>query len=182
MVRGYVTQSGGEVDLRSIPGEGTTVEIRVPEIEHPGPSGGREPGPTGGGETILLIDDEPVVAEFELRALARLGYRVVVADSGAAAIEAARAESGPIDLILSDVIMPGLSGPETVAAIRKGHPEAAVLFVSGYTADAVTEQGVIPEGVDLIKKPFSIETLANRVRDLVAARSAAPDERPATRG
>jgi two-component system cell cycle sensor histidine kinase/response regulator CckA len=180
-VYGFVTQSGGEVELRSTPGTGTTIEIRLPEateVSEPAteaaavlpalPGGGED---DGRGATILLIEDEPAVAELARRILSSRGYRVIAASDGPSAIAAARGRVDPIELILSDVIMPGMNGPAAVEAILPLHPEAAVLFASGYTADAITEQGVLPEGVELIEKPFSPASLAARVREILEGRS-----------
>jgi PAS domain S-box-containing protein len=181
MVHGFVAQSGGEVELRSRQGAGTTVEIHLPAAAQPeGPdrSDGR-PGsdgaatlrPAGGDETILLIEDEPAIAEFCRRVLTNLGYDVIVAVDGPAGVEAARTHPDPIGLVLSDVIMPGMRGPEAVATIRASHPEVAVLFASGYTADSITEHGVLRDGVKLIEKPFTAASLADSVRQSLDARA-----------
>ena len=178
MVHGFVSQSGGEVELHSEPGVGTSVEIRLPEAARPSDADlAREPlstdqGPelresAARGETILLIDDEPAVAELGRRVLARLGYDVIVAADGPAGIDVARTRPEPIHLVVSDVIMPGMLGTDAVAAIRAIHPEAAVLFASGYPADAITEDGVLPDGTTLIEKPFSLATLGSSVRSVL---------------
>lgn len=181
MVHGFVAQSGGEVELRSSRGAGTTVEIRLPEAAqttHLDPSDGQPPTDGAaiprqavGDETILLIEDERAIAEFCRRVLTNLGYHVIVTTDGSAAVEAARNHSDRIDLVLSDVIMPGMRGPEAVAMIRASHPEIAVLFASGYTADAITDDGVLPGGVKLIEKPFTAASLAERVREALDARA-----------
>ncbi len=171
MVYGFATRTGGAVEIRSEPGEGTTVEIRLPEVTGPpSPPTRASLSTMSGGETILLIDDEPAVARFVARVLTDHGYRVIQAVDGISAIEAARAHPETIELILSDVIIPGMSGPEAVEAIRVIHPESAVLFASGYTADAIAEQGVIPDGVALIEKPFTAVSLATRVRQVLESR------------
>jgi len=184
MIHGFVAQSGGEVELRSVSGSGTSVEIRLPEVSEPAlrdPDGSARPSdgdeamePVGGDETILVVDDEPAVAEFCRRVLSDLGYRVITAVDGRAAVEVAAGHAGRIDLILSDVIMTGMWGPEVVATIRASHPEAAALFASGFTADAITERGVLPDGIGLIEKPFTAASLAAGVRaELQRAASAA---------
>ena len=200
MVHGFVAQSGGEIELRSEAGAGTTVEIRLPEAIPPSaipgpavmaPSGLRDqgdagagpPGPAitvaadradGGDETILVIEDEPAVAAFCQRVLAARGYTVVEATDGPAAIDIARRHPGTIRLILSDVLLPGMRGPEAVARIRAFHPEAAVLYASAFTAGAIVEDGVLPEGVALIEKPFRAEPLARRVREILDSGATAP--------
>lgn len=175
MVYGFVSQSGGHVDLRSAPGVGTTVEIWLPETAETAPARqpAVRPNHVEGRETILLVDDEPMVAEFARTALSRLGYTVLVANDGTSAIEAARNHDGPIDLVLTDVIMPGLQGPDVAHAVLSIHPEASVAYVSGYSADAITERGVVPPGVELIEKPFTADELGSRVRAILDGRRGA---------
>jgi PAS domain S-box-containing protein len=169
MVYGFVAQSGGDVELRSVPNAGTTVEIMLPEVHEQAirkaPGTGR-PVP-GGSEAILVIEDEAAVGEFVRRVLMRLGYEVLGASDGPSAIALARAHRQPIHLILSDVMMPGLSGPDAVEAIHAIHPESAVLFASGYTADAISDRSVLPSGVALIEKPYTSSELAQRVRAIL---------------
>jgi PAS domain S-box-containing protein len=172
MVYGFVRQSGGEIELRSAPGEGTTFEIRLPEVADAVVSRAVPTAAAVGRETILLIDDEPAVRELGRRMLSRLGYDVLTAGNGAEALAVARRHSLPIDLVFSDVVMPGLSGPEVAAAVREIHPEAAVLFASGYTADAITDRANLPEGIGLVEKPFTAAELAARVRSALDARQA----------
>jgi two-component system cell cycle sensor histidine kinase/response regulator CckA len=175
MVYGFVTQSGGTVELRSIPGVGTSVEICLPATaDDPMPSaGGTEPARSADQETILFVEDEIAISELCRRLLTGLGYRVISATDGSTAIELARAHGERIDLIVSDVVMPGLSGPETVQAIHTLHPEAAVLFASGYTADRITDRRLLPEGAELLEKPFSAGELAGRVRAILDSRTPA---------
>ena len=169
MVYGFVSQSGGHVELRSAPGVGTIVEIWLPETAETAPASqpGVRPNQLEGRETILLVDDELTVAQFSRTALTRLGYAVLVANDGTSAIEAARNHDGPIDLVLTDVIMPGLQGPDVARAVVSIHPEARVAYVSGYSADAITERGVVPPGVELIEKPFTADELGSRVRAIL---------------
>jgi two-component system, cell cycle sensor histidine kinase and response regulator CckA len=184
MVHGFVAQSGGEIELDSEPGSGTSVEIRLPEAPQPPPPERRADRRTGradalprstGGQTILVIEDEPAVAEFCRRILVSLDYQVILAGDGLSAIEAATTHHGPIDLILSDVILPGMRGPEAVAAIRMRYPAAAVLYASGFTADAITERGVLPDGVLLVEKPFTAASLAERVHVALRDRPTMPE-------
>jgi CheY-like chemotaxis protein len=176
MVYGFVTQSGGEVELHSMPNAGTTVEIALPEVfeattERPGRLG---PAIRGGSEAILVIEDETSVGEFARRVLTGRGYQVISASDGRSAIALARAHPRPIQLILSDVMMPGLSGPEAVEAIRAIHPEVAVLFASGYTADAISDRDVLPADVELIEKPYTADELADRVRTVLDSAASGP--------
>jgi CheY-like chemotaxis protein len=178
MVYGFVTQSGGDISVDSRPGRGTRVEIRLPMVgaePQPRSTGPSRPVAARGGETVLVIDDEPAVAELARRVLSGAGYEVLVATNRATASKAARTTSRPIDLILSDVIMPGASGPEVAGEVRRLHPNALVLFASGYTAEAITERGILPKGVELLEKPYSAGDLTARVRRLL-------DERPGSAG
>ena len=176
MVHGFVAQSGGGVTLESTSGEGTTIEIRLPAASvQPAVGAVATPRLPGGHETILVVDDEPAVAAFARRALVGLGYQVLEAADGPAAIQAARTHPGPIDLILCDVVMPGMSGPEAIEMIRPGRPESAVLYASGYTADAIMDRGEVPAGVDLLEKPFTGASLAARVREVLDARPPVAD-------
>jgi len=177
MVYGFVTQSGGEIELHSTLGSGTTVEIRLPEVRDAPvdvPTAGRGLSGATGSETILLIDDEADVLELLRRSLGSLGYDTLTARDGLAAVAIARARTAPIDLILSDVIMPGMSGPEAVAAVRMLHPEAKVLYASGYTADAITDRGVLPPGVELVEKPYTTTQVASRIRSVLDRRRSEP--------
>lgn len=133
--------------------------------------------PMDGRRTILLVEDEPAVASFGVRVLRGLGYDVLDARDGVQALALAREHAGPISLILTDVIMPGQTGPEVAAAIREIHPEAAVLYASGYTADAIEGRGV--QAVDLLQKPYAATQLAKRVRAAILRRDP-QDPVPAT--
>jgi PAS domain S-box-containing protein len=173
MVYGFVTQSGGKVSLRSVPGEGTTVEIRLPEALDVPVAVPRAAAAASsrGTETVLLVEDEAPIALFGRKVLTSLGYRVLDARDGMGAVEIARSYPEPIELIVSDVIMPGMVGPEVVRAVRDLHPEAAVLYASGYTADAIADRGVLPKGVELVLKPYTAGEFAARVRAALDARA-----------
>ncbi len=176
MVYGFVTQSGGAISLESQPGAGTTIEIQLPEAGDPAtPVRSAAPSGESGRETILLVEDEPSVASFGVRVLERLGYTVLDARDGDQAMAIARSHSGPISLILTDVIMPGRNGPEVAETVREIHPEAAVLFASGYTADAIEGRRALPPGAELMTKPYSATELARRVRLAVDQAAAAAD-------
>jgi two-component system, cell cycle sensor histidine kinase and response regulator CckA len=167
MVKGFVVQSGGDVDLLSEPGRGTTIEILLPEVADTQPSAAVESpgsGRSGGDETILVIEDEPSVAGVSFQVLSRAGYRVLLADSGESAIGLLRGHTGPIALLLVDVILPDMRGPQLVEVARAVHPESAVLFASGYSADSFARRIDLPDEVDLIEKPFEPEQLLRRVR------------------
>jgi CheY-like chemotaxis protein len=169
MVKGFVVQSGGDVSLNSIPGVGTTIEILLPEAIGNGRTEPAAEGPksAGGEETILVIEDESSVAALSFQVLTRRGYRVLLADSGASAVGLLRSHAGPIALLLVDVILPDIRGPQVAEAAAELHPESAVLFASGYSAEAITLRGELPAAVDLIEKPFAPEELLSRVRSAI---------------
>ena len=166
-VKGFVVQSGGEVRLNSKLGQGTTIEILLPEVADtrvppvevtPAPVLARD------DETILVVEDEPAVAAVSFQVLNRGGYRVLLADSGESAIGLMRAHTGAIALLLIDVVLPDMRGPQLLGPARSAHPESAVLFASGYSAEAIGERGEVPVDVDLIEKPYAPDELLRRVR------------------
>ena len=170
MVKGFVVQSGGNVTLRSELGRGTTIEILLPEVADTRESqvvasAGQKL--TGRGETILVVEDEPAVAAVGFQVLSRSGYRVLLADSGQSAIALLRAHTGPIALLLLDVILPDVRGPVVAEAALAVHPESAVLFASGYSTEIIGRSGELPADVDLIQKPYSPEQLLVRVREAI---------------
>ena len=187
MVKGFVVQSGGQVTLDSQPARGTTIEILLPEAETE-PQVAPEPvgsAPPGRGETILVVEDDPTVAAVTFQVLSRRGYRVLLADRGESAMGLLRGHSGRIDLLLVDVILPDMRGPQVAEAARLLHPEAAVLYASGYSAEAIGRVSEMPAGTDLIEKPFVPDQLLTRVRMAVdrsaaAAAATAAVEGPAT--
>ncbi len=172
MVKGFVVQSGGQVVLRSEPGAGTTIEILLPAAaqSYPGEGEPPKPGPAdGAGETVLVVEDEAAVAALSFQVLSRRGYRVLLADSGESAIALLGAHTGRISLLLIDVILPDMRGPQVAEFARALHPEAAVLFASGYSAEEMSRTGELAPGVDLIEKPFAPEELLARVKDSINA-------------
>jgi CheY-like chemotaxis protein len=176
MVKGFVVQSGGRVSLVSKAGHGTTIEILLPEVSE-GPRSAPAADPrtavSGGDETILVVEDEPAVAAVSFQVLSRNGYRVLLADSGESALGLLTGHSGRIALLLVDVILPDMRGPQVVEAARKVHPESAVLYASGYSADSIGRRGELTAGVDLIEKPFAPDELLARVRAAIDRASAA---------
>ena len=156
-VYGIVTQAGGYVQIYSEPGIGTTITILLPATgqgiqAEPVPE--QEPG-GGGGETVLIVEDEPAMREVTRRILSRSGYNVIAAASGHEAIEIAAGHTGHIDVLLTDVVMPRMLGKEAAERIRALRPGVKVLFMSGYAKGVLDSQGVVEVGVNLIQKPFS---------------------------
>ncbi len=162
-----VQHCGGRISVQSEPGRGTTFAITLPRVV------GREaplasPPPAapgdGAGRTVLLVEDEPVLRALVEDVLRAHGYRVLVASDGPAALRLAEQTADRIDLLLSDVVMPGLGGRELAERLRRDRPDLAVLFMSGYTEDAVLRQDVEAEAETLLRKPFSPAVLLGRVR------------------
>lgn len=122
----------------------------------------------GSGATILLVEDEEMVRALAERILVGRGYRVLAAAGGDEALALAAAWDGPIHLVLSDVVMPGMSGPETVGRLGDTGRTFKVLYISGYTADHLGPYGVLDEGIELLSKPFGPDALTHRVREVLA--------------
>jgi two-component system cell cycle sensor histidine kinase/response regulator CckA len=170
-VFGIVTQAGGEVSIDSEVGVGTTVRIHLPAVTEssPPPRTAQPPArwPSGGGETILLVEDEGNVREPARRILARSGYTVLEASTADRALEIVRRESAVVDLLLTDVVMPGRSGKELSHELLTLSPTTRVLFMSGYSKNVIVHKGVLDEGVNFIAKPFSADDLLRTVRDIL---------------
>jgi PAS domain S-box-containing protein len=171
-VHGIVAQSGGHVHVDSEPGRGTTFRICLPPSD--APQAVVRPAPpvasTRGNEAILLVEDDPLVRSVTFRALERSGYRVISAASGEEALAIARREGTLIDLVVTDVVMPGMTGREVVDELRRRLPRIPALFVSGYTQDAIVQRGVLDSGMAFLPKPFTPSTLVARVRALLDSR------------
>jgi CheY-like chemotaxis protein len=125
-----------------------------------------KPVPTG-TETILLAEDDPSVLRLAERALRDLGYRVLVAQSGHQAMEIASSFEGTIHAIVTDVVMPGMSGPTLATWLELGRPDIRVLYISGYTNDMMEQRGVFREGMRFLRKPFAPEDIARALRDVL---------------
>jgi two-component system cell cycle sensor histidine kinase/response regulator CckA len=168
-VHGIVSQSGGQVQVESQPGRGATFRIllpRAPAVELAALAQASQAGDVvaGGGETILVAEDERAVRDVARRILAAAGYRVLVAEGGAEALQACREHPGEIHLLLADVVMPLMSGPECAAAAQRLRSGLRILFMSGYADHAIVHSGVLQPGCSLLGKPFSAAELTRRVR------------------
>jgi signal transduction histidine kinase/CheY-like chemotaxis protein len=170
-VYGIVKQSGGYVWLESEPGRGTTVRIHLPEAEALPETAEVRPLVSGrGGETILIVEDEPVVRRLARAALEDSGYQVMEAEDGSDALAVLAGTNGQIDLVLSDVVMPHMGGKELNDAMRTLRPDLPLLFMSGYPGTEVADRGLLDPTASFIQKPFSPEELALRVRGMLDGR------------
>ncbi len=170
MVYGIVKQSGGYVYCESVVGEGSTFTMFFPRV-HGMLSTGREEEEAralaGGNETILLAEDEEAVRRFTRAILEKYGYRVIEAGSGVEALEALSAAGCRIQLLLSDVIMPQMSGPDLGRKVKKICPEARILYMSGYAESSIVHRGILDAEVALLQKPFDAATLLGKVREVL---------------
>lgn len=169
-VHGIVKQSGGHIAVESAVGQGTRFQIYLPLVAEPVPEGrsqGRSRTLPQGTETILVVEDEDAVRALEIHVLQRCGYRVLEAANGQAALHLVEHAPGPIHLLMSDVVMPHLGGRELAAQVTRTQPHCKVLFLSGYTDDAVIHHGVSKADVAFLQKPFTPSALAQKVRQVL---------------
>jgi CheY-like chemotaxis protein len=171
-VFGIVQQAGGHVAAYSEVGRGTTFKVYLPAAGERGRSGNSVHGLTlapRGAETVLLVEDEPAVRALARLALETGGYTVLEAEGGEAAVRASEGHPGPVHLLIADVVMPGLSGREVAERVAARRPGVKVLFLSGYTDDAVVRHGVLRADVAFLQKPFTPTALARKVREVLDA-------------
>ncbi|HHZ07922.1 MAG TPA: response regulator [Rhizobiales bacterium] len=168
-VFGFVKQSGGHLKIYSEPGQGTTVKIYLPrhlgEKEEIAPERPAAPG-AAASETILVVEDDESVRAVTVAALDELGYRVLQAADADEALRRLEADPG-IALVFTDVVMPGMNGRKLADEIGRRFPSARVLFTTGFTKNAVVHNGVLDHGVNFIAKPFTVEQLARKLRDVL---------------
>ncbi|MBI3326006.1 MAG: response regulator [Nitrospinae bacterium] len=171
-VYGIVQQNSGYIEVDSEPERGATFKIYLPhvgaanEVLEPGTTHIRPPG---GAETVLLVEDEAGIRELVREMLQRTGYTVLEAANGLEALELCERHRGPVHLLLTDVRMPGISGPEVAQRLAPLHPDMKVLYMSGYTGDALADQDMVGLGTALLEKPFLPDALVRKVREVLDA-------------
>ncbi|ABF42601.1 periplasmic sensor hybrid histidine kinase [Candidatus Koribacter versatilis Ellin345] len=171
MVYGIVKQSGGSIVVESQLAKGSSFKIFLPRIQaRTEVETGLHPVAVGkGSEIVLLVEDDEQVRNLTLTMLRRFGYTVYVAENGTEALKFNETHSGEINLLLTDVVMPGASGPEIAVKISASRPGIKVLYMSGYTDDAIGTHGILEEGISLLQKPFTPAALGERVREVLDA-------------
>jgi two-component system, cell cycle sensor histidine kinase and response regulator CckA len=174
MVYGAVKQNGGHIEVYSELGQGTTFKVYLPlvagrEEAAPAPPVQR---PEGGAEAILLVEDDDLVRQLAVRLLMRLGYTVHAFANGVEALDTIERADHQVRLLITDVVMPKMNGPALAERLRALRPDVRVLFTSGYTANVIVHHGVLKEGIQFLPKPYSLVTLARRIREVLDESSA----------
>jgi CheY-like chemotaxis protein len=173
MVYGFVQQSGGSIWVYSEPGEGSTFKIYLPQVIGSAPVVSqplRTVAAAIGAEeglTVLIVEDEAAVRRVARRTLADRGFTVLEAANGREALELAAGHEGPIDLVLTDMVMPEMRGGELAARLRQARPEARLLMMSGYTEEAASRQAILEAGSAFLEKPFTASRLLEKVRQVL---------------
>jgi len=171
-VYGIVKQAGGFIWVYSEPGRGTSFKVYLPRVDEAAEPTFARPAttePRRGAETVLVVEDAAAVRMVTRQVLERYGYTVLEAPNGETALRLAAKHHGPIQLLLTDVVMPGLSGRQLAEQLAQLRAEMKVLYVSGYADNAIVHHGILDSGVAYLQKPFTPETLARRVRDVLDA-------------
>jgi PAS domain S-box-containing protein len=170
-VYGIIKQTGGHIAVSSKPGRGTTFKFYLPRLAEPAPvapEACRSPSPwPRGSETVLLVEDDKAVRDFSRALLEQAGYEVLEAPDGAEALWVSAGHPGRIDVLVTDVVMPGMSGRELADRLAASRPGVQVLYLSGYTEDAVIGRGVIESETTFLQKPFGLADIASKVREIL---------------
>jgi CheY-like chemotaxis protein len=164
---GIVKQIGGNIWVYSEQGKGSTFKIYLPRVNKPLEEVRKEVlkgGVPRGNETILIVEDEEEVLKLAAKILERQGYKILQTSNGSEALVACEKHKSPIHLVLADVVMPGMGGSELVKLLEPLYPEIKILYMSGYTDNAIVCHGLLQKGVNYIQKPFTMEALVRKVR------------------
>jgi two-component system cell cycle sensor histidine kinase/response regulator CckA len=177
-IYGIVRQGAGHIWLYSEPGAGSVFKLYFPRVEAP-VAGERpvdvSPSPAGTGR-ILLVEDEATVRDFTTKVLDRAGYDVLVARDGAEALTLVAEMDTPVDVLVTDIVMPGLSGPDLAVEVMRQQPTMGVILLSGYTAETLHLEAVMAKGATFLAKPFSPQVLVRAVADALRVRERARDQ------
>jgi two-component system, cell cycle sensor histidine kinase and response regulator CckA len=170
-VYGMVKQSGGDIWVYSELGQGTTFKLYFPRVAEPASPGLIEESALSrqlSSETVMLVEDEAQVRDLTEKMLKQLGYSVLTASNGEEAMDASQAHAGQISLLVTDVVMPNMSGKQVADALVSRRPDLKVLYLSGYTDNTVVHHGVLDSNVDFLAKPFSRDALARKIREVLS--------------
>ena len=175
MIYGFAQQSGGHVSLDSLPDQGTCVRLYLPRLhgsepESPEAELVEQPAPIAAGETVMVVEDDPAVRMLVLDLLRELGYNGYEADDARTALPLLESNVR-VDLLITDVGLPGMNGRQLAEIARQHHPKLKVLFMTGYAQKAAERQGFLEDGMDMVAKPFSIELLASKIRTMISETS-----------
>jgi CheY-like chemotaxis protein len=171
MIYGFIRQSNGHISLDTMPGRGTSIRLYLPR--HNGvPEADQVPvnrdRVSATGETVLVVEDEPVVRGIIVEMLHDQGYRTREAPDGAAGLRILQLDK-PVDLLLTDIGLPGMNGRQLADQARKLRPNLKILFMTGYAENAANAEGFLQPGMDMITKPFDLGHLSQRVRDIISS-------------
>ena len=171
MIYGFARQSDGHVKIDTTPGMGSTIRLYLPRFTGEGdvqatPEQGAEANPSGGGQTVLVVEDEALVRLLIVDVLAELGYKALEAADGPSGLRILQSPQR-IDLLITDIGLPGLNGRQVADAARLQRPELKILFMTGYAENAAINNGILSPGMQMITKPFAMDALTRRIRDLV---------------
>ena len=162
-------QSGGDIYVYSEPGKGTTFKVYLPRVFEPQEEFKKVTSDEipRGKETVLVVEDDRMVRRLAVDILRRQGYRVLEAEAGGEGLLISEQYKEPIHLILTDIVMPHMSGPELIERLRQVRKDFKVLYMTGYTDEAIVNHGILEEGIELIHKPFTIQKLSRKVREVL---------------
>jgi len=169
-VYGIVKQNSGFIWVYSEPGQGSAFKVYLPKAKGDAASEKKEQHPVtapGGSETVLIVEDDDSLRKVSQRALQQHGYSVLEAENGEDALKVSEAYAGSIDLLITDVVMPGMGGKETAERLQPLYPRMKVLYTSGYTDNTIVHHGVLATGLNFLQKPFSPEALVRKVREIL---------------
>ena len=166
---GAVKQNNGFINVYSEPGHGTVFKVYLPRASEafPGALTSLQQKPAHGDETLLMVEDERAILEVGKAILEQYGYTVLAAPTPTQALDLAAQHDGPIHVLITDVVMPEMNGKDLNEQIMALRPGIKTLYMSGYTANVIAHRGVIDEGINFLQKPFSIHTLAAKVREVL---------------